>query len=91
MIENAFEQIVKPILNLLGKHSPFIFGVIINALIMVLCIGLVMTSFVSCFDDESEVVDVSGKTYNSSGSGAGKRNKTVNPEVINELGKLRIE
>ena len=63
------------------------FPKIIKALLMVLCIGLVMTSLISCLDDEPEVVEVTGKSYNSSGSGAGKRNKTVNPEVINELGK----
>lgn len=63
---------------------------IIKALLMVLCVLLVMGSLVSCGlldDDESEVVEVTGKTYDSSGSGAGKRNKAVNPEVINELGK----
>ncbi len=61
---------------------------IARALITVLCIVLVMGTLVSCDEDELGIVtEVSERTYNSSGSGAGKRNKTVNPEVINEIGK----
>jgi hypothetical protein len=37
------------------------FSKIITALLIVLCMGLVMTSFVSCFDDEPEDVAVTGK------------------------------
>ena len=34
MIDNAIDMIVKPIIGFLGKHSPFIIGVIINVVII---------------------------------------------------------
>ena len=37
MIENAIDMIIKPVIQFLGKHSPFIFGVIVN---LILIIGL---------------------------------------------------
>ena len=34
MVDNAIDMIVKPIIGFLGKHSPFIIGVIINVVII---------------------------------------------------------
>ncbi len=60
---------------------------IIIALFTVLCVLLVMGTFVSCglLDDDDLDSDSTGRT--SSERVSGKKNKTVNPEVINALGK----
>ena len=61
---------------------------IIIALFTVLCVLLVMGTFVSCglLDDDDLDSDSTGRT-SSEGRVSGKKNKTVNPEVINALGK----
>lgn len=43
MIDNAFEMIVKPIMGFLGKHSPFIIGVIINIVLIMIINKLINT------------------------------------------------
>jgi len=44
MIENVFNMIVKPILEFLGKHSPFIMGIIINV-ILIIAINKLINAF----------------------------------------------
>ena len=61
---------------------------IIAALFVVICVLGVVVFFLD--DDDSEVADltvVSGRGSSSGTIVSGKKNKTVNPEVINELGK----
>ena len=36
MIENAYNMIVKPVLKFLGVHSPLIFGVIANIVVVII-------------------------------------------------------
>lgn len=59
---------------------------IIAALSMVLCVLLTMGTIVSCGDDELEYGSESTGGTSSAGRVSGKK-KTVNPEVINALGK----
>ena len=35
MIDNIYDMLIKPIFSFLGKHSPFIFGVIINIVLII--------------------------------------------------------
>ena len=44
MIDDAFNMVVKPIFGFLGKHAPFILGVIIN-LVLIIAINKVINIF----------------------------------------------
>ena len=46
MIDNALDMVVKPILDFLGKHSPFILGVIIN-IGLIIIVNKIIDAFAS--------------------------------------------
>lgn len=63
MIDNALDMVVKPILDFLGKHSPFILGVIIN-IGLIIIVNKIIDAFASKLSNKLKEKNSSSPLYN---------------------------